>query len=58
MIHFSRCSPPPDFKHSSIWPSLRSAKNVKKQQEVSDLNQDYDHVFVMVATGLPDIYIR
>ena len=41
MIHFSRCSPPPDFKHSSIWPSLRSAKNVKKQQEVSDLNQDY-----------------
>ena len=30
MIHFSPCSPPPDFKHSSIWPSLRSAKNVKK----------------------------
>ena len=26
---------------SRIWPSLRSAKNVKKQQEVSDLNQDY-----------------
>ena len=41
MIHFSPCGPPPDFKHSTIWPSLRSAKNVKKQQEVSDLNRDY-----------------
>ena len=41
MIHFSPCSPPPDNKRTTIWPSLRSAKNVKKQQEVSDLNRDY-----------------
>ena len=30
----------PDVEHITIWTSLRSAKNVKKQQEVSDLNRD------------------
>ena len=32
--------PPHEKGQFTIWPSLRSAKNVKKQQEVSDLNQD------------------
>ena len=30
MIHFSPCSPPPDFRQVTIWPSLRSAKKGKK----------------------------
>ena len=39
--HIFVSHPPHEKRQVTIWPSLRSAKNVKKQQEVSDLNQDY-----------------
>ena len=39
--HIFVSHPPHEKGQVTIWPSLRSAKNVKKQQEVSDLNQDY-----------------
>ena len=39
--HIFVSHPPHEKEQVTIWPSLRSAKNVKKQQEVSDLNQDY-----------------
>ena len=39
--HIFVSHPPHAQGQVTIWPSLRSAKNVKKQQEVSDLNQDY-----------------
>ena len=40
MRHIFVSHPPHEKGQVTIWPSLRSAKNVKKQQEVSDLYQD------------------
>ena len=39
--HIFVSHPPHEKGQVTIWPLLRSGKNVKKQQEVSDLNQDY-----------------
>ena len=39
--HIFVSHPPHEKGQVTIWLSLRSVKNVKKQLEVSDLNQDY-----------------
>ena len=52
--HIFVSHPPHEKGQVTIWPSLRSAKNVKKQQEVSDLNQDY---VIMVSEDIMKIQI-
>ena len=51
--HIFVSHPPHEKGQVTIWPSLRSAKNVKKQQEVSDLNQDYQVTMLLTWQRAP-----
>ena len=59
---------PHEKRQVTIWPSLRSAKNVKKQQEVSDLNPGlnqhrptypwlYTYIYIMWHLICPSAFI-